>query len=479
MAPDLVVERPDRSERLARAAPIAPAALAAVAYAALAVFRHDRFGSGGYDLGIFDQTVWGYSRFEIVHNTVKRVPNLLEDHFHPILVALAPFYWVWSNVRVLLVAQALLLAVASLPLYAWAREQLGTRAALFVQAAFLLFWGLLAGDLFDFHELAFAVPTVSLGLYAALTKRDRLLWAAVALGAVTKEDVPLTFLALGLYVALAQRRWRLGLAVAAVCAAWTTLLLTVVMPALASRAYGYWTYSGLGHGPGSAFVGLIRHPLERVRLLIDPTRKLETLAELLGAWLFLPLVSPIALIGLPALAERFWSSNPMLWEPRYQYSLVLAPILGFAAVDTLARFHRRLPPIPAAAALAGAAALMTFVVVQPLTALDRRVSARRAAAIESCLRTIPAGASVTAQSALIPHLTHRRAIYPLVAGRRESYLAVDFSTAAGRLNRADRRRIVERARAEGYRESCARGTTVVLRLPRTRGESSAAAARER
>ena len=72
------------------ALPIWVAGAAALFYGAVSIFRHDRFGSSGYDLGIFDQTIWGYSRFEFVRNTIKGTPNLLGDHFHPALMLLAP-----------------------------------------------------------------------------------------------------------------------------------------------------------------------------------------------------------------------------------------------------------------------------------------------------------------------------------------------------------------------------------------------------
>jgi Predicted membrane protein (DUF2079) len=86
--------------------PVGTAVVGAVLFAGVSVYRHDRFASGGFDLGIFDQTIWGYSRFQVVANTIKGTPDLLGDHFHPILVLLAPAYWVWNDARVLLVALA-------------------------------------------------------------------------------------------------------------------------------------------------------------------------------------------------------------------------------------------------------------------------------------------------------------------------------------------------------------------------------------
>src|SRR5260370_32418053 len=91
----------------------------AAGFSAISLFRYVHFGANGFDLGIQDQTVWGYSRLEIIPNTVLGVPNLLGDHFSPILMVLAPFYWLWPSAATLLVAQAVLLAVAGIPIYLW------------------------------------------------------------------------------------------------------------------------------------------------------------------------------------------------------------------------------------------------------------------------------------------------------------------------------------------------------------------------
>ncbi|MBI5620396.1 hypothetical protein HY949_01305 [Candidatus Gottesmanbacteria bacterium] len=32
-----------------------------IAYSALSIIRHNHFQSGGFDLGIYDQTVWQYA----------------------------------------------------------------------------------------------------------------------------------------------------------------------------------------------------------------------------------------------------------------------------------------------------------------------------------------------------------------------------------------------------------------------------------
>jgi uncharacterized membrane protein len=412
--------------------PVGTAAVGAVLFGWISIYRHDRFASGGFDLGIFDQTIWGYSRFQVVANTIKGTPDLLGDHFHPILVLLAPAYWLWNDARVLLVAQALLIASASLPIFWWARPRLGSAGASCFQLGFLCFWGVLAGVVFDFHELAVAVPALSFGIYALLERRPRLFWAMFTVGCLTKEDIALTFAAMGVYALLAQgRRW-FGLAVLGTAIAWFAITIDVIMPAISGHAYLYTgNYGRLGGTPTRNLVTLLKRPYLGVTLLFDRTAKIRTLAELFGAWLFLPLASPLLLLALPSLAERFWSSNPSLWSTSYQYSLPLAPILAYAAIDSTARLQRLLPvdrwrklasAIAPASLIAGVGSLVW--IVQPLAALTGYMSSAQAAAIDTCLDTIPADAGIAASENLIPHLSHRLHIYRLSHPHTAQYLAI-------------------------------------------------------
>src|SRR5439155_557565 len=52
----------------------------------------------------------------------------------------------------------------------------------------------------------------------------------------------------------------------------------------------------------------------------------------------------------------------------------------------------------------------------------------RVAEINECLGTIPAGAGVTASNTLVPHLSHRAAIYEITLQPMADYVAVDPST---------------------------------------------------
>jgi uncharacterized membrane protein len=472
--------------RALRLAPFALALAAFVFYSAAEIYRYDRFGSTAFDLGIQDQAVWGYSRFQIVPNTVLGVPNYLGDHFNPILMALGPLFWVWDDPRALLLVQSVLLSVASLPVFSWACDRLGRLSALVVQASSLLFWGVLSAVAFDFHHGAFAVPALAFALYAVMTRKDRLLWPMVAVGLLTREDVALTFLGLAVYVGVVQRRWRLALAVGGVSAAWFLLVMYVVIPALSPVGYRHWIYPALGPGPLGAALHVITHPAQAVLLFFTPFEKTKTLLGLLGSWLFLPLVSPISLVALPALLERFWSSDVNTWTTRFQYSMILAPPMAFATIEVLARLRarlrrsasrfapegapgggwRRTPSEWLPAALAGvvlaANLFVAFAGVQPFRDFPSYLTANQSAQLDACLRTIPPDASVDAGYYLVPHLASRRSIAILPPASNASYLAVDPATEPDRAVRAQTRQIVLQALAGDYGVVCSRGMALVL-----------------
>jgi uncharacterized membrane protein len=444
---------------------------AAIVYSSVSLYRHDRFASNAFDLAVQDQTVWGYSRFQMIHNTVLGIPNLLGDHFHPILILLAPFYWIWDSAGVLLVAQGILLALAGVPIYLWAEERLGRVAGLAFLLTYVVFWGILAGVIYDFHHVAFAVPAISAALYATLTRRNRLLWSMVAVMMLTREDTTLTLIALGFYIAVVQRRYILGVVMMGLNAVWFALLIGVIMPALAGGPYRHWTYQALGTGPVSSALFVLRHPIASLQLLFVPTHKTLVWIGSFLSWAFLPLLSPITLIALPTFLERMWSASPNFWSFQYQYSMLPAPILAFAAIDTCARIRAmsgarfawvstKLLPIAALAA----GAIFTLGPIRPFDEVSTYLTAGRAAEIQSCLDTIPSTAGVSASNALVPHLSDRDEIFVVTANTDLDYIAIDPSTYPSFFTGEEDqlRTVVRTALANGYGVSCAKGLTLVL-----------------
>src|SRR6266516_3775971 len=114
----------------------------AAGFAALSALRHDAFVTGRFDLGNMVQAVWSTA-----HGHPLRMTDLHGDqisrlaaHVDPILVLFAPLWWIWPSPHLLLVTQALVVAVGAVPVFLLARKHLGSgRAGLGFAIAYLLY----------------------------------------------------------------------------------------------------------------------------------------------------------------------------------------------------------------------------------------------------------------------------------------------------------------------------------------------------
>jgi uncharacterized membrane protein len=179
----------------------------------------------------------------------------------------------------------------------------------------------------------------------------------------------------------------------------------------------------------------LTRPWLLLSLLVTPSQKVRLILLWLGPFAFLPLASPYGLLLLPLAATRLLSSTELHWWADFHYSAPLAPVLAMAAADGLARLTAVIPSEPlrrrtvaglAVVVLALCALLPSKLpfwrLVSPrwyvLTASDRTGA--------EALRVIPSGVSVTAQDAIVPHLSRRERIYPL----RASGIATDYVIAS-------------------------------------------------
>ena len=101
--------------------------------------------------------------------------------------------------------------------------------------AYLVYPPLHAANLNDFHEVALLPPLLGMALYGILTGRRRTLWIFLALCVLVKEDVTVTVLAFGVFIALlkpAGFRRRDGVILAGLAIAWGILVLYVLYPTM-------------------------------------------------------------------------------------------------------------------------------------------------------------------------------------------------------------------------------------------------------
>ncbi|TYK48403.1 DUF2079 domain-containing protein [Actinomadura decatromicini] len=474
--------RPSRRRRAALAAMVAGGA---ALYGGYSLLRLRAFRAGSYDLVIFDQAIRSYSRFEAPVSMVKGVHNgfgpgfaVLGDHFSPILALLAPLYWIHDGPATLLLAQAVLLALAIVPVFRFTERRLGAAAAYCAAGGYALSWPVAEALAFDFHEVAF-VPLLSALMVERhdAGRRGQAALAACAL-LLVKEDMGLLLVGFGMF--LATRRGsrddrRAGLAYAVVGLVATWICSRVVTAAFGGDKDYYWAYGSLGPDLPHAAVHALTHPWDAAAVLGTPPQKVLTMALVVLPLFLLPLVSPLTLTVLPLLAERMLNSRfSNWWEPHYHYNAFIIAVLVLAAVDGAARLRGRIrrargwpAVLPGAAILAAMLVCVPFFTYRHLAdpALWRPNERARAAAAAAA--RVPDGALVEAANGVGPALTTRARVLLWDERSRGAPWVV---ACVGRLefpfaSVADQRRRVEELAAEGYREVFRREGYVVLYRP--------------
>ncbi len=422
-------------------------ALYAIFFSFLSIRRHDALQSFGYDLGIFDQVIWNTAHGRWFANTVMEdSPNFLGHHYAPLLIALTPLYWLWEDARMLLIAQSVVLALGALPVYWLARERIGARYGVAFAAAYLLFPSLQAGNLFDFHEVALAVPLLAFATYFLLKRRDLGFAICALLAMQAKEDIPLLVAMMGLYALVVQRRWKFGLAwIAASAAIFATAVYVIIPRAIEGSAHPFLSYyKEFGTTPLEIIWNVVTQPAHTLAFL-GPGWSLAYLLELLSPFGLLPLVAPLELLLLlPTLAINWLSNFTAMHRLALQYPLALTPFVAMAGVAGAARAagcleRFRLPAnwargLVTAAVFAGALLAQRAHGLSPFSAeyydyppsphtqLLNRLAAR-----------IPPEASVSAQPNLLSHLTHRTSAHTLE--RLDSdYILLDIATIGNKDN---------------------------------------------
>jgi len=381
------------------------------------VHRYNVFRTLAFDLGIFDQGTWLLSRFREPFVTVRGL-DLFADHTSGILFLVAPLYWIWADVRLLIVLTGAALAAGG-PLTYLAGRTVGLKPRWAAGAAVLyLLQPTIAWQAWDsFHPEVLAIPLLLWAFVAMM--RDRNGWAllAIVLVLLTKEDAGLAVAPLGLLMALRWKK-RIGWLVAAAGVVAFLVAFGVVLPTLSPSGSLLYTdrYAAIGTGPLGIATGILTRPW----VLLEGFRTMSQVAYVSMILLPLPiaLLAPWALLATgPVLFANLLSAHYYQYDIRYHYSAFLIPLLTIAAVTGLARLVARRRPPAARHVMAWclAAAVLGQLLFSPFPLGPRRndwvgrpvnVSAAREA-----VSLIPDDAVVSASSVLLPHLSQRPEIY--------------------------------------------------------------------
>lgn len=354
--------------------------LFATIYSAYLLQLHSSLRDGLADVGEYDQAISGYAHFMGPHSPFVGLngnPNSagvlqLSDHFTPLLALLAPFYWIHDGPETMLIETAVLAALPIIPLWMFTRRAVGSFrpagavAAYLVVFAYGVSWPLQEALAFEFHEVFFAIPIMVWMIERAQAGRLRqaALISLLLLG--VKDDMGFVVAVFGVYLATKDkspldwvrfighgtrrprealgavlRRDRLWfLALVPIGLGMVLLVNRVLIPHFGGSPIRNFTYTEFGATPTDALHAMLNHPGTVLHTFLNSPIKHKTLHMLLRPVLGLCLLSPISLMGVPLIAERFLSVNQLYWLMPYHYNAFLLPIIFCGAVDGMARLAR-------------------------------------------------------------------------------------------------------------------------------------------
>jgi uncharacterized membrane protein len=398
----------------------------------LCIQQHRALNTHALDLGQLDQAIWNTTRGRFMANTLKP-PNSMATHFSPGLVLFALLYSLGFDLPVLFVVQTVALGAVGLILYRLLEEHSPT-AGLLTATAYYLNPFLHETNFSEFRRITPAVFFVALALYGLVSNRRKTLLLGLLCALLFKESVAVVVIAVGLYLLL-RREWKLGGGLLALGTIWLVAVSLVVIPYFAGGGLGigyYPQFAYYSYGGGTLkgiWRTLLHDPLSMARQMVAE-EKLRALGRVLLPTGFLVFLAPsIAALSLPTLGYMLASTDRDMSTFRNWYPAILLPIWFVAVAVGLRRLkkRRRTWAVLYLLLMSG----LTFVLYSP-TPLGRASQpgrfqvTRRDRVAESVLSVIPAEAPVSAQTALVPHLSHREEVYlfPLTRAKAQ-YVALD------------------------------------------------------
>lgn len=311
----------------------------AIYFTFVAFARHDNFYSRRLDLGNMDQTVWNVLHghgFTLTDPMGVAQESRLAVHADFLMILLAPLYILWSNPKMLVLVQTIIVCLGALPVYWIANERLRSRwLAIVFASAYLLYPPLERMMLHDFHAVALST-TFLLFAYWYMQKK-RYVWFVffAILAGLGKEQVWLTIGLMGLYIAWKQREIVFGLVVALICFFVFYYLFWLAIPAVApaKQHFALAYLSDFGDRQNVIIKNVLSKPFAVAHTLLLPDRLSYYLQLIVPVALF-PILAPWALLFCAhSILINALSNNGLFRQIDYQYTSDITPFIFIAAIE--------------------------------------------------------------------------------------------------------------------------------------------------
>jgi len=393
--------------------PIVICLLFFAAYSILSIVRYNHYDSFGFDLGINDQVVWQYSHFRAPISSINPHPGQpkLVEHVEFVYALVAPFYWIWSARRMLILVRTAFVCLSGIAVYLLAKKKrLNIWVCLALVIGYLGFYGVQNDIWADVHSTDFAAGFLMWFIYFIDGNKTDLSMLFFLLSVTAKENIAsLTFLTS--FVFFIQRRRKLFIALMIMSIMYLLFIYFVYFPYIVQMKYPFASSAGM-------FANL--NPMS----LVDSSENRQVIWYSLLSFGFLPLLSPLYL--LPALGDLivyfvFGTSVTGAQGLFGQYRITLTPFLVWAVIMAIQRF-KQLNSRYVAIYLLICMLLVQYVLHLPLSYLSKKWFWTESPGVKNINTMIqsylPNTASVVSQNNITSHISQREAVYTLYPEKR-------------------------------------------------------------
>lgn len=297
--------------------------------------RYWQYNAFWYDFGIFDETIWKLSKFQLPIITQLAPPIgkiIWSDHFNPSSIFFAPLYWITDRQEIILIVQAVIAGFSACIAYLIVLKEVKSRIVrISLIASYLGFVGLQNALYTDVHNIVFALFPLMLTIWAIYQKNWRLYWVFLIVTLGFQENLAGAGIGLGLFLILRKRKER--------------NIQTGVLTFLISIAYGILVMKFLipwFNGGVYKYQPAIPHLwFEWITRFFTPSIKLKTIILTFATFSFLPLgnLSTFPLIVEHYLERFVLNTAGTRWDLGFHYNALLSPIMFLASLEVIRKLQ--------------------------------------------------------------------------------------------------------------------------------------------
>jgi len=439
-----------------------------ITFSTLSILKHESFFSTGYDLGAYDQTMYGYENGKMLDSLIGF--HLLGDHIEWILFIILPIYALFKTPIILIIIQAIFISTGAFIIYILAKKILKNEiAALILCLTYLAHPAIQYALLFDFHTTVLPLPFIILAVYALTQRKYKLLVISLVFTAICKEYFALIMIPFGIFIffidmkgskrftrfkkisiqKLFSKQRIIGISILLLGITWFLVNINILVPLFHGDSYVYI------QGGNSYFGESITETIKII--LLNPVysaKYLFTLNKfafliLFSASVFFGLFALFApeylFLGITELAIILLYTKNSLSEIVYHHQIPLvgfvlaATVIGISRIPKLIKSKKDSKGIIIACSIGVlSTTILANIFFGPFAILydvnNFNINTPYVKAGNEILSMIPEDASVAAPNWAIPHLSRRNEIYQLrhfIEGLTPNtdYLVMDLSKA--------------------------------------------------